>query len=431
MKKKLIGFAILLGWCATTFGQNLHYFFIEDAYQRCYFNPALNDEYGFRFTTGLGLDFATTGPNVSDLTTRDAAGNLILSAESVLSEMKEVNDVFGYASVNTFDASFNTPWMRISVGHAWKTQAWMEYTKDLAEFVTLGNGPFVGETMQLGPQIDYLNYNEVYLGLQKSFGKLSIGVRAKRLSGIETIVTENSQIDLTTSDDVYQLTLENDFELNSSRAFDYEDIENFDVNVSSFSFDNFFQNNGGWAFDLGASYNVNEKLELSLGIIDLGGISWNVDPSNYTTVGTQNFAGIDVSEFINSDDEFVVLDSIETLLDLQETNNEFTTRLPTKIYLGGRLKLNDVWTVGGLVQTNGSGDRSINALALNATAQIFDFLSVGALYSYKTGNPANVGLHTTFQAGPFIGFLSTDNVLGFRALNTKNTNIRLGLGVNI
>lgn len=428
---KYLSILLFIGFSYTLQSQNLHYFFIDDVYQRSYFNPALNDKNTFSLASGLGLDFSTNGPSISDVTSRNPDGGLIITASNALDKMNDVNDIFGYSSVNTFDASFKTPFARISVGHAWKAQGWMQYTKDLAEFVTRGNGEFVGQTLNLGPQLDYINYNEVYIGLQKNIGSVSVGIRLKRLSGVEAIITDQSKVDLTTSEDIYQLTLDTDFELHSSRAFDYTDLENFDLNVENFSFDNFLKSNGGWAFDIGASFNVDDRLELSLGIIDIGGMDWDVEPKNYVSNQVQTFDGIDVSEYITNDEEFVLLDSLESLLDLTETNEIFSTTLPAKLYLGGKFKLSDLWTIGALVQSNGTGDRRSNVIALNGTARVYSFLSVGVLYSMKSGNPTNLGLHTTLKIGPVIGFLSTDNILRIGSFKSTNSNIRAGLSIGL
>jgi len=428
---RFVAIVVFVGLCAQVKSQNLHYFFIDDIYQRSYFNPALNNKNNLSFATGLELDISTNGPSIADATSKNPSGGLIISAADAISEMNETNDIYGYTSVNTFDASIKLPFVRVSIGHAWKADAWLEYTRDLAELVTNGNSAFIGQTMNLSPQIDYINYNEVYLGLQKSFGPLSLGLKIKRLSGVESIRTGNNKIDLTTSDDVYQLTVDSDFDISSSQAFEYMDIENFDVDIDNISFNNFMKNNGGWAFDFGASFNAGDKLELSLGIVDLGGMDWDVEPKIYTSTKVQTFDGIDVADYITSDEEFVILDSIEALLDLTETNEVFSTTLPAKMFLGGKFKVSDLWTVGTLIQSNGTGDRRANIIAFNGTAKLYDFLSVGAMYSIRSGNPANIGLHAVLSLGPVKSFLSTDNMFGIGSLSSKNSNLRFGLSIQI
>jgi hypothetical protein len=176
---------------------------------------------------------------------------------------------------------------------------------------------------------------------------------------------------------------------------------------------------------------LGDRLEISLGIADLGGINWDLEPKTYTSNQIQTFDGIDVAEYITSDDEIVLLDSLETLLDLIETNESFSTSLPAKIYLGGNLKLTNLWSVGALIQSNGSGDRRINVLAINGTARLYSFLRVGVMYSMKNGNPMNLGLQTTVKVGPVIGFLSTDNLLRVGSFKSTNGNIRAGISIGL
>lgn len=422
---------MLIATSAVT--QNVHNFFIEDTYQRSYFNPALNNKGKISVASGLGADFITNGPGISDFIIDGPDGNPIISAASAIPEMNEKNDIYGYGSVNTIDVSFKIPLLiRVSVGHAWKINGWLQYPKNLAEFVTFGNGPFVGETLELAPQIEYITYNEIYLGLQKSFGPVSVGARIKSLNGVEAIRTrENSSIKLTTSDDIYQLTLESDYELSSSKAFSYTSLDDFDLAVENFSFDNFLSNNGGWAFDLGAAVSLGDRIEVSLGIIDIGSINWNVDPKVYTSQKSQQFDGIDVTNFINTEDELILTDSLKSLLDVNETTGEFSTTLPTQVYLGGRFKISDLWTVGAIIQSVGSGERRANTLGLNAMANIYTWLSVGGLYTAKTGNAANIGLSTAVRFGPVTGFLSSDNIFQIGSVTGSNSNLRAGVSVQL
>ncbi len=430
LKINLLAITVLLSVTAV-YAQNINYFFIDDIYQRSYFNPALNDEGKISVASGLGVDFITNGPSINDFIIDGPNGNLRLSAANAIMAMNDVNDIYGYGSVNTFDLSVRVPFVRLSVGHAWKTNGWMNYTKDLADFVTFGNGQSVGETLNLGPQINYINYNELYLGVQKSFGPLSIGAKVKRLNGVEAIVTKNSKIELTTSDDIYQLSLDTDFEMMVSSAFNYTDIDDFDVNIQNFSFENFLSNNGGWAFDIGASVSLGDRIEVSLSVLDIGSIDWDVDPKSYSSKGVQTFDGIDIADFINTEDEIVVFDSLENLLEVTETSAGFSTTLPSQVYLGGRFKLSDLWTFGAMIQSLGNGERRANVMGVNATASIYKWLSAGVLYSAKTGNPANFGLSIKTEFGPLIGFLSTDNILNLGTFDGKNSNFRAGLSLRI
>ena len=216
-----------------------------------------------------------------------------------------------------------------------------------------------------------------------------------------------------------------------SSAFNYTDIDDFDVNIQNFSFENFLSNNGGWAFDIGASVSLGDRIEVSLSVLDIGSIDWDVDPKSYSSKGVQTFDGIDIADFINTEDEIVVFDSLENLLEVTETSAGFSTTLPSQVYLGGRFKLSDLWTFGAMIQSLGNGERRANVMGVNATASIYKWLSAGVLYSAKTGNPANFGLSIKTEFGPLIGFLSTDNILNLGTFDGKNSNFRAGLSLRI
>ncbi|MEE9439002.1 MAG: DUF5723 family protein [Saprospiraceae bacterium] len=431
MLKRTITFIAFLIVCNTITAQNLHNFFIEDTYQRSYFNPALNNDGYISIASGIGIDASTTGPNLNDFLIKKPEGGYIISPSNSIDKMKDRNDIYGMVSVNTFDASIDLFLVRVSVGHAWKANGWFNYSKDLANFLVNGNGSYVGQTLNLGPQIEYFNYNEVYLGIQKNLGTLSLGAKIKRLSGVESIFTNQSKLDLTTSDDIYQLTVDADYEINSSQAFNYVDINNFSLDVENYSFDNFMTNNTGWAFDIGASLSIG-KIEMSLSIIDIGSIDWDKDVINYRTNSTVFLDGIDLSDLIINNQEISIADSLETILKFEESNNVFTTKLPTQIFLGGIVDISDKFSIGALFHSIGSEDRRSNAISLNVTTKINGFISAGILYAIKDSNVANFGIFGALKIGPVKGFLSTDNIFGIISTTTsKESNIRAGLSLKI
>lgn len=407
------------------------YFFIDDIYQRSYFNPALNDSEALTIASGFGVDFNTNGPGLSDFLIENDEGGLLISAANAIPDMNAANDIFGNASINTIDVSIPTSFGNISIGHAWKATGWFQYTQDLASFVTFGNGNFIGETLQLAPNIDYQNYNEIYIGYQKSFGPLSIGARVKKLNGVETISTnEGSTISLFTSNDIYQLTLESDFELRTSQAFTFNNLEDFDLNLQGFSTNNLFSNNGGWAFDLGASIDIG-KLELSASIVDIGSINWDAQTTIFSSNTTSTFEGIDVGEFINTEDGFVVLDSVEALLGLEESDASFSSSLPSQINLGVIYSINDQWAIGALARSIGTGDRNYSVLSFNVSTAINTYIHLGATYSIINGTTSNIGLNGKLKIGPVSAFLSSDNILQFADFRGQSSSLRAGLSISL
>lgn len=419
----------LYGVC--TYSQETHLYFIEGALQRSYLNPALLPDKGVSIATGLSFDINTNGPSINDFVTENAEGNLTLSPSNAISKMDDSNDIFGEASIHTIDAAFKVGGVRLSLGHAWKARGWLNYSQDLAALITQGNAQFIGQEIEIGPQIDYLNYNELYLGAQTEIGVLSIGGRIKHLSGVEVVKTMSDDISLYTDDDIYQLRVTTDLDLVSSQAFTYTDLNDFSLTTSDFTTQNLLSANGGWAMDLGASVHLDDKLEISLGIVDIGYMRWTEDTKRYTSNQVAAFDGIDAGAFISSDDELFLEDSVRQLLSITEVDTSFTTYLPAQINLGARLKISELWTIGGVIRSTGAGDRRSQIIGLGANARLYPFLTVGGSYTIENGTFTSIGLHAIGKVGPLRGFVATDNLAGLFSDASRNVNFRAGLSLGL
>lgn len=423
---------VISGLGSNLYAQNLQPFFIKDVFQQSYYNPALNTKGNINLATTLGVDISTNGPSLAEITNETNDGKLVISAETALDNMNDYNDIYGYTNIHTLDFSINTPLVRLTVGHALKASGWTQYSKNLAELITYGNAPYVGQTLDIGPKFDFLSYHEFYLGVQKSFGPLSVGANFKYLSGTNAFKTESSKLELTTSDDIYQLHVNTDYRVLSSNSFVFEDITNFDLNVDNYDFNNAFNGNNGFAIDLGAAFEVNDKLQLSASIMDLGSINWNTESYVYSSNISKSYEGVDISDYFNNEEEFAIEDSLKNLLELEEEDVEFSTSLPSHIYIGGTYQLTSSLAVGALIHSRGSGDQRTNSLALNATTTIGGWLSVGGMYVIKENNFSNLGLFASGKIGPVRGFISTDNVVSYLSPeNAKSANIIAGLNIQI
>lgn len=432
MIAKTIGiFISIIVVSASLSGQGLQYYFVDDVYQRSYTNPALNNEQTIMISSGLSSNIATDGPVYNDLIRKNEAGTFILDTENGIANMNAQNNIFTGASIHILDASVNLKVFRISAGHAWKSTGFLQYSKDLAEVATFGNAPFVGQTKSLGPAYEYFNYNELYLGIQKYVGPVSIGARVKRLSGVQSLQTTNRKIDITTDEEFYALTVDSDYTVNSAGTLEYFELDSFDISSKNFSFDNFMSGNGGWAFDVGASFDLGDRLELSLGILDIGSINWSKDAKTLRSKKIQTFDGIDLASYIGTEDDIIVEDSIRALLDFEETEGSFTTRLPAQIYLGGRMRLTDSWTVGALLHATSYREKTRMALALNATTK-WKVLRVGVQYTARSSSYFNIGLNGALHLGPAIGFITVENILAVpNPLGVQYASFRAGVSVSL
>lgn len=431
MIRNILSFIIVSCCLHIGYSQDLQYFFVEDTYQRSYTNPALLKEKTAMIASGLSTNIGTDGPVYNDLISKNEAGRFVLDVENGLENMSEQNNIFGGGSVHIIDASVDLKVFRVSAGHAWKANGFLQYSKDLAEIAAFGNAPYIGETKSIGPAYEYINYNEIYVGFQRYVGPVSIGARVKKLSGVQGIQTVNRKINITTDEEIYALQVESDYIVNSAGTLDYFQLDSFDLSYQSFSFDNFMSGNGGWAFDIGASMDLGDRVELSVGLLDIGSITWDQEATTLTSQRNQTFEGVDITQYIGTDDEIIVEDSIRALLDFEETQGSFSTTLPKQLYMGGRLRLTDMWTVGALLHTTTYQEKARTALALNATAK-WKMIRLGVQYTARSEGYFNIGMNGSLHLGPVVGFVTADNIIAAASpLGVQYASFRAGVTVSL
>ena len=133
--------------------------------------------------------------------------------------------------------------------------------------------PYIGETLDVGPELLLQSYHEVYIGASYQMSNITLGARIKLLSGINDISTDNASIKLTTEEEIYQLRVESDYVLNTTGIVDYNGIKDVDIDADKLLdelFSNFLGDNIGLAFDFGLDWKVNDKFNISASILGLG-----------------------------------------------------------------------------------------------------------------------------------------------------------------
>jgi hypothetical protein len=302
------------------------------------------------------------------------------------------------------------------------------YPKSLMEFAYKGNGALLDQSITLDPAVDFNYYSEYALGYANNINeKISVGARLKLLSGKLDVNTGNTDIKLTTTGEMYDITAIGKIELNTSIPSELRDTNNLD-NIDSLLSDKdflkdliFMKNNLGGAIDLGITYKPTEKMTVGLSVIDLGFINWKNDPLNYVSTNdnaTFTFTGIDIAPLIaGSDSAFNermdnLLDSVKDIFEIDSTYNSYTTWLPTKIYLTFKYEISPKTSFGAgakLTFINKKLSPSFHVYALHKFSHIFQ---ATINYSIAYRNYSNLGFGFALTLSPFQFYLTTDNLLG-------------------
>ncbi len=320
------------------------------------------------------------------------------------------------------------------------------YPKGMFELVL--NGLPNDEVLSFsGIGADLSVFNEFSLGWSKKnfiLKNLDIGIRGKALFGIANLTTKQSELELATSMDTWNL--HSDFEVSASApgfiAFD-ENIEDADFSEwiddaflstaapmelvqSVLSFDRF-----GMAIDAGINYRILPQLQLSASVLDLGGIRWN-----NTIKGSFNFdyefTGLDANPFTGIDTTFLsgIVDSLDQSYGFV-TGQPYFSKLNTKLFVGASYYPIEKIGFGLLSRTDFLNQKVSQQFTGTVNMTTGKFANLSLSYSYISNKFNNLGAGISFNLGMLNMYLISDNIIS-GALNPVGIrSVNLWFGMNL
>ena len=175
------------------------------------------------------------------------------------------------------------------------------FPKDLAVLAWEGNSDYIGKKFDLGEVNTRGDLLMVYhLGATKRWSKkLTIGARAKIYSSLLSFSsTDNSGTFETriseSGNNIYEHIINANLSLNTSGIASLIDLEDSSQAPNKILNRAFLNGNLGLGIDLGATYEINEKLTASASFIDLGVIFHSKDVESYTINGEYTLDGIEL-----------------------------------------------------------------------------------------------------------------------------------------
>jgi hypothetical protein len=401
-------------------------------------NPAILPDY--KFSLGLpGLSGAHfySGNNfltLKNLTAKDAEGNMLL--EPIFAGLKNNNRINSEGNINIFHIGFRKQksYTAVSVNSRFITQ--VSIPKELLALPYYGNA-----SDQIPNGLVDLNdfaarataFTEVGISHGRAFldDKLTLGVKIKYLIGHGIVDLPNLDASIRTYGD-------NDFRGDSiefrSNGFDvraggvFGAVAKDDGSVDDIK--NAF-NNGGFGIDLGATFQLTEKISLFASINDLGYIRWS-NNSYIVSVpqASAMFTGVDLIDVINGDTDALEsqLDSLESDLNIVETEDQpFTTPLTGKLYAGASYKLSKRQTASAIMYSELYRGKIIPAFTAMYNFQYNTFFNF-ALSGTLMNNRPNIGTGFTFNVIGLQLYLATNDVLSIlNPGNGRTFDVRAGL----
>ena len=412
----------------SCYAQDLSIHMMDSIYARTSVNPAYRFADKFVISLpGISIGSYTNGINIGDILVENGGVDEYRLKEGI-DNVNDLNYITGEVNVHLLGVGLTVGKWQFSAGYDWHFVGGSNYTKDLYKLLANGNAPYIGETLDVGPDLLLQGYHDLYLGTSYKMNNVTIGARVKLLSGVNDISTERSSIKLTTDEEIYQLTIDSDYVMNTTGVVDYDGLNNVDVDGDSYGLKNFMGPNTGIGIDLGIDWAVSDRLNISASILDLGSIEWSEDVVNYTSKKMNTFEGVDILDYIDDDNEVVLEDSLYNLLDFDESNNSYSTSLGTKIHVNARYRMNSKLTLGANYYraSNAVNDRYL--LAANAQYKAWTWFSIGGGLANTSNSSVLIPFNTIFHLGPVSAYLSSDNLLSaFSIKSGKVSQLRLGI----
>ena len=305
-------------------------------------------------------------------------------------------------------------------------------------------------------------YAEASVGVGHYFAPigLTVGAHAKYLVGIENINLDNSRVEMTTYNDVdgnldrikldayYQAQAAGllPLDTNSDGSLNTEEMKNVSKILKN------LLNNTGFAFDIGARYDLG-PFSFSFSVLDLStGIHWRSNVATLTPIGghdTISFSGVDVNEMLNGGT--VNMDTVTAAFSEFVDNimpqpgfqgEGYTYNIPTRINLGASYSFARILRAGLLF--HGQFDKGMFAKSspfrwnttLSFGVNAFDWaeLVVGSsvVYDGSKISPLNPGIGIILNPGTVLQmYVMADYVSSIYVAEARALNVKFGLSLMI
>lgn len=409
--------------------QELGLYFMPRAMQNLQVNPAFMQEKTISISLpSVYLHGLHSGFSYRDIL-KEVPGtdSLQVDVEGALSQMKDINVLRTNVQADILSVNVKVGPLQVSAFTGTKAFGYIAYPKMLPSLAWSGNAGFLDETISLAPDFQFSAWHEIGLGVALRKGKLQVGARGKYLVGLANLSAGYADATLTTSPEIYQLQMQVNYQVQAS-IFDLGSLENIEPTLDFQP----FTGNHGFAGDLGVQYEMSDRIKLSASVIDLGFINWTDRSKIYEASGTVSFEGLDVAEILRQDSFDIegLLDSLQSGVEIAESEGTFRTGLPTRIYIGGTFSPLKSLRLGGVYYSEFYRGRVYPALVVSVSKDLGKILTAGITYSIQNRRFDNLGANLLLKLGPVVIFATTDHLSSFlRPGYSREVNLRFGMNV--
>jgi len=415
---------------------------LQSVPQSIYTNPSFSPQakvyVGFPMLSSFYFGISHSGFAYRDVVKKRPDDTLYLDLDNMIDKMDKNNFLSANFNEELLGFGFRVKKNFFSFSATEKVSFRLAYPKDLFSLLWKGNTQFLDKEADFsGIGVNFSHYREFAFGMNREIiDNLTVGVRAKALFGLSNLWTEKSDITLSTDPNMYALTARSHIIINASLP---ESVFDTSQNAKGFTPMDYIFNtsNNGFAFDLGATYKINNKFTVAASVLDIGKINWKSGTRNFVSdEASFKFEGIDLNDFFGQDSTDTVsgveilVDSLVNTFGIDTTKNAYSNWLPPIFYLTGVYNLTDKDKVGLLIKGDIFNGGIHPSFTLSYNKRFFNMLSAVATYSVMNRSYLNVGFGLSMQLSAFQFYVFNDNIYGlFFPTSSKNTNIHFGMNL--
>jgi hypothetical protein len=411
--------------------------------QSHFMNPALKPSglfyIGLPVLTSISTNFSNNFLQLTDLFPKgEILGSGLptsfdINRLSTLSgSLKEKNTITADANIQLFGLGFMAgPKLNIFIDVIDRLETRATFPKDIMKLYITGADQFLNQSIDLsGLNIRAQFFREFGAGFSRNFTqKLRVGAKAKLLFGMGSLNFNNRSLSLLVGNDSSR-TVTADASLEISGQTMMSNLGNNLSQVGKFVKDylNPPYSNPGFGIDLGAVYDFNKMISVSLSVTDLGFISWKNDLTGYDANSSFVLPKYSLKDFVNQTISFESIihelrDTIQNSFKENANPPAFTTYLPTTLSAGANLNLFPVLSLGILSTTIFYSGQVKEAITFSANTYLGRAFSASIGYTLANYNYNNLGFGMAFKAGPVQIYLIADKIpLKWTNLRSDNGN---------
>ncbi len=405
----LISVSFALGGWAQSFDKSLLY--ADDrAVDVLHANHFRDSSQWLIYLPSFSYHASQKGPKVTDYLYRDDQNRLLIDPSRALDNAEEENVFQSGGRVNVLSAAWRKNDLIISAGYGLRYLSELDYPLQTLSLYSAGNALIFGEQLDLSFDAQLQAMHSYHLGANYKLGRLTIGAQLAYLSGISDLSVAKNRLNIEVAPLFYGISIDNDFQLNTTHLLDYQDIDEILVDYSGDFGQSFFSTNRGLALSLALRYDIDSRSHLEAKISDIGSIQWSEAPQNYSSEGESSFGGVNLLDLINPDNRVSYQDSLEALIDVRESSDSYTTKLPISVAAAYSRQMTskiDLTLSGAMVNRFG---KTNYAVGLAGRYQLHQLASVSASVTHSAFQHISAGIGVRLSVGPIDIFASTQNV---------------------